>query len=1182
MNNLSTRLILLPEKGLKRFFFFKWFAGLCIAVIISSGVSAQNRSQYTLLWKISGKGMTKPSFLFGTMHVEDKRVFHFSDSVMLAIQSCPRFALEVQPDSAINDLFNLMSNSNEEDLKKMLTNDEYRKLEKKFKEKNGYSIGKTNPLMLESLMEHNDKNAGDRQSFVDAYLYGIARTLNKKIYGLEDAASQIDKYFGSPDAVRRRLLGIMDDDEQLYAKRDKDEMVRIYSSGDISKVYNFIKGADDVDSTLIARNKVMAASIIQNMAAEPIFSAVGAAHLPGPSGVIALLQKEGYNVTPVTATFTGVADTFRIDYLKVNWSDFSDSGKGYTVGFPGKPLSIKMLGVPYQVYADLADGLYFGCYVVHKGTPSQPMTPKEAFASTEYFYATHQNNTIVNERQFLYKDYPCAEVLLKNNTRYVRLRLVFANNLMYHFYVGSVSGQFSQAIIDRYFNSVSIAVLKPRPPAPWDNYTDKTAAFSVKFPFAPVVAHKQTPSGSGEDSVNYVINTFISTDTVNSHSYVVQYYDHPAGTYLADKKAALWGYVKDFEKKGTLVGKPKEILNNGVQGVEAKFVLDGGFETTIKTFVKGNRIYLLIDEILQSGLKHPGQSDPFVDSFQFLPCAEAQGYTWQPENTNYRIQLPARPLLKPEHNNYYSTYLSGTIQCLANNSNSGALYDFECLKISPYYSPGNVDSIFEKKVKSYVSYGDTLLKLDTIKLNGITGREVLTMDTASKVKRRIRVFIDGENYFFLTARTDESELHNKTTDTFFNSLTITSPSAPVDLASRKAEKITHDLQSADTLVRKKALGAIKYYNFRPNELHYLYDVLNVNFPDDTDYDGVRISILEKLKSLGNDTTQRFLTKLYSGLTGKDEIKAAILSCLPTMNHNTGYDVYFNLLKTDPPLKATRNYSIFYPLIDSVEYAEQHFADLVPFIKHDAYRPYVLRIAANILESKKTMNSRQVINSYSALTVNIQSDLENYLKLKDSDDNDSAGNIGAYLRLMKCIKNVSVSDRFTSRYLQQDPKGVYVSDAIIARIYNGLPNRPALMKRLMDSIDVRYDLMKACYENKQIAMIPEVYRKQAGFAKLCLYKYVSEGDEADDEGSPTNMQMLGNLSEKDYTYYAFKFSLGTDEDSKTYVGIAGPYKKGSVELNFDSYHAYSGYDELKTDWRAQAQQLIKPLTNAKSQ
>src|SRR3982751_3511173 len=51
----------------------------------------------SLLWEIKGKGLAKPSYLFGTMHVSSKMVFNLSDSFYIGIRSAQVVALETNP-----------------------------------------------------------------------------------------------------------------------------------------------------------------------------------------------------------------------------------------------------------------------------------------------------------------------------------------------------------------------------------------------------------------------------------------------------------------------------------------------------------------------------------------------------------------------------------------------------------------------------------------------------------------------------------------------------------------------------------------------------------------------------------------------------------------------------------------------------------------------------------------------------------------------------------------------------------------------------------------------------------------------------------------------------------------------------------------------------------------------------
>src|SRR5690348_15706848 len=58
----------------------------------------------SLLWEITGNGLTKPSYLFGTMHVSSKMVFHLSDSFYLGIKNADVVALETDPGTWQDDL----------------------------------------------------------------------------------------------------------------------------------------------------------------------------------------------------------------------------------------------------------------------------------------------------------------------------------------------------------------------------------------------------------------------------------------------------------------------------------------------------------------------------------------------------------------------------------------------------------------------------------------------------------------------------------------------------------------------------------------------------------------------------------------------------------------------------------------------------------------------------------------------------------------------------------------------------------------------------------------------------------------------------------------------------------------------------------------------------------------------
>ena len=71
----------------------------------STTVSAADRENYALLWEITGDSLDAPSYLFGSMHVRNKAVFEFPDSLLITLQACEVFANEVHLDSAMQQVF---------------------------------------------------------------------------------------------------------------------------------------------------------------------------------------------------------------------------------------------------------------------------------------------------------------------------------------------------------------------------------------------------------------------------------------------------------------------------------------------------------------------------------------------------------------------------------------------------------------------------------------------------------------------------------------------------------------------------------------------------------------------------------------------------------------------------------------------------------------------------------------------------------------------------------------------------------------------------------------------------------------------------------------------------------------------------------------------------------------------
>jgi uncharacterized protein YbaP (TraB family) len=84
-------------------------ASLVFILFIPPVAAQKAKLSNTLLWRITGKAGAKPSYLFGTMHVKDRRVFQFSGSLYHSLQKAEGFAMEIDPDEAMAALFKTFS-----------------------------------------------------------------------------------------------------------------------------------------------------------------------------------------------------------------------------------------------------------------------------------------------------------------------------------------------------------------------------------------------------------------------------------------------------------------------------------------------------------------------------------------------------------------------------------------------------------------------------------------------------------------------------------------------------------------------------------------------------------------------------------------------------------------------------------------------------------------------------------------------------------------------------------------------------------------------------------------------------------------------------------------------------------------------------------------------------------------
>jgi uncharacterized protein len=285
-------------------------AGLLTATLAFSQTPPASQTPHTLLWRISGKGVTRPSFLFGTMHILCADDAALSDSLKAVIAACDEVYFEINL-SDMSDMMNAIQymrmNGNEK-LSDLLTPKDYARVKDYFSEHASMlpfgMLERFKPMLISGLIEEQGLGCQTTDGVELQIMKALKEQEPKKpVKGLETAAFQAGLFDSIPyEKQAKELVDYLDSMDQN--KKITQQLAVLYTSQDLDGI-QALSDKDDpemngyMDLLLYNRNRKWAKELDGLLPGKSLLIAVGAGHLPGQQGVIELLRKEGYTVDPV-------------------------------------------------------------------------------------------------------------------------------------------------------------------------------------------------------------------------------------------------------------------------------------------------------------------------------------------------------------------------------------------------------------------------------------------------------------------------------------------------------------------------------------------------------------------------------------------------------------------------------------------------------------------------------------------------------------------------------------------------------------------------------------------------------------------------------------------------------------------------------------------------------------------
>jgi uncharacterized protein YbaP (TraB family) len=286
-------------------------AGLVVSLVTLTAFAQKGNENNTLLWKISGNGLEKPSYLFGTIHMLCAADATLSDNMKKAISTCDEVYFEVDLDNLF-EMFGAISQmkmKGDTTLHDLLSDKDYAKVKAYFESKGSmlpFSMLETyKPMLAASTLEQGSLPC-ENTAMMEQVIMQEAKQYNKKIKGMETMAYQAGVLDSIPYKLQAEQLVSYIDSAMKGNVEDKQlkEMFEAYKSQDLHKLEELMIETDAgiagfTDILLYHRNRNWVNKLKTLLPAKSLLIAVGAGHLPGDKGLITLLRKLGYTITPV-------------------------------------------------------------------------------------------------------------------------------------------------------------------------------------------------------------------------------------------------------------------------------------------------------------------------------------------------------------------------------------------------------------------------------------------------------------------------------------------------------------------------------------------------------------------------------------------------------------------------------------------------------------------------------------------------------------------------------------------------------------------------------------------------------------------------------------------------------------------------------------------------------------------
>lgn len=1103
-------------------------------------VSAQ-KYPHTLLWRISGRNGEKPSYLYGTMHLTDERLFNLGDSLYAAIKQSDGFATELDPDDLSAFVIEEVKKEivDAQSIHDLLSDKDYKvyapRLAKKLK-KSPDKITTQDILLEKNKWMQDSYRTGKMKTFLDIYLYDIARRQGKWTGGIEDMDDQRGLI---RDIVDKSDIEDVLADDSVTTSREAERMIAFYTSQDLEGIDSF-SNQNRTDPVMLRRNKKMSARIDSLSSIRSMVFAVGAAHLPGEQGLIELLRKKGFRVDPVFSDKHIQASQYKVQEIPIVWNPVTDENGLYQASMPGKPGNIQLYGVlNMKMYIDFFNGTgYFTTAVrsamnIH-GTDSMI----NAMASNLFPSKSRDVSTPITLNGSKGRMYSL------NDKEGVKKGMILVKDGVIYVAMGTSMKADSQQmnLLDRFLAGFKVLDIIKKDPS-FNLFSDSVLAFRIEVPGKPQPYNlPKSKDREGWDSKMYM-----SVDNQEGVYYLFGANSVKPGKYIDNDSTFLVELKNKAQKNLSLLSSDTSFFSNDNRIVEFSGKMKAADAwMTARYIARGNRWYGLaaiyptaadsvkIVRFLQSFalLNYPSQN------WQYAKSPDTLISSWTP--------APIRTLKKDSSDD-------ASIDSIYNSFDSSRSNTYSILTshLNPYYWISSDSAFWAERVARHFSKTDSVIYKKPISNGDAKGWEWVKLKKNSTLYERQRLLLDGDELYSLYVSTPRKEIFSDNTNRFFEEFRFQKPPAKMSYTTPKAELLMTALFSDDSA---RAATAFEYLDNAPFEKSDL-PLLHRSFFKRTSFKGywlnssqINDAITERILLLKDGSSFTFAAEKYRTVpdSGSD-LKNNLLRIMAAFPDSAHFAQMATLLSVSPP-RDLLSYYFLRRLQDTMELTARVMPKLLPLLSDSLVGPSIINLSASLLDSGRL--SLGDIIPYQANLLHYAGRRAKVLAKEPGDYSNDLALINLLGRLNNPKSNAALN-----KFLSAKENYLRIK-AIEALLGNKQLVDPSVYLRLAKDKGSRITLYKALLKVEKASQFPAEYRTQKRFAESKIYDQASEDEEPSSLVFLKTKSAVINRGKKMFYFY----KVQVDDDGSYYLACAGPYDTDPLKLNVTNSSAMIDYEE----------------------